>query len=148
MVDYVDDGCWRRNVLVTTLRCWWRFCHFRHQHPLSFNLSARHQHQKMSPISQFCHQHPKIVTNTKSLTSDNWHLLTKIKGGKGRTGTCIATWMLATDFLKTADLALRHFGERRTDEKKGDAFQGVETPSQILISIEIFKMLEENWNIE
>ena len=42
--------------------------------------------------------------------------------------------MLATDFLKTADLALRHFGERRTDEKKGDAFQGVETPSQILIS--------------
>ena len=61
--------------------------------------------------------------------------MTTIKGGKGRTGTCIATWMLATDFLKTADLALRHFGERRTDEKKGDAFQGVETPSQILISI-------------
>ena len=56
--------------------------------------------------------------------------------------------MLATDFLKTADLALRHFGERRTDEKKGDAFQGVETPSQILISIQIFIMLEENWNIE
>ena len=46
------------------------------------------------------------------------------KGGKGRTGTCIATWMLATDFLKTADLALRHFGERRTDERKGKAFQG------------------------
>ena len=66
------------------------------------------------------------------------YLLTTIKGGKGRTGTCIATWMLATDFLKTADLALRHFGERRTDEKKGDAFQGVETPSQILISTKFY----------
>jgi len=24
---YIDvgDGCWRRKVLVTTLRCWWRF---------------------------------------------------------------------------------------------------------------------------
>ena len=69
------------------------------------------------------------------------YLLTTIKGGKGRTGTCIATWMLATDFLKTADLALRHFGERRTDEKKGDAFQGVETPSQILISTKFYFFL-------
>ena len=22
----IGDGCWRQNVLVTTLRCWWRFC--------------------------------------------------------------------------------------------------------------------------
>jgi len=28
------------------------------------------------------------------------------KGGKGRTGTCIATWLLATDFFTTADDAL------------------------------------------
>ena len=28
--SYIDvgDGCWRRNVLVTTLRCWWRFWPF------------------------------------------------------------------------------------------------------------------------
>ena len=46
---YIDvgDGCWRRNVLETTLRCWF----------------------EMSPISKFCHQHPKIVTNIKSPTS-------------------------------------------------------------------------------
>ena len=27
---YIDigDGCWRRNVLMTTLRCWWRFWPF------------------------------------------------------------------------------------------------------------------------
>ena len=25
----VGDGCWRRNVLVTILRCWWRFWPFR-----------------------------------------------------------------------------------------------------------------------
>ena len=24
----VGDGCWRRNVLVTTIRCWWRFWPF------------------------------------------------------------------------------------------------------------------------
>ena len=29
-VGYIDvgDGCWRRNLLVTTLRCWWRFWPF------------------------------------------------------------------------------------------------------------------------
>ena len=31
LVWYIDvgDGCWKRNVLVTILRCWWRFCPFR-----------------------------------------------------------------------------------------------------------------------
>lgn len=80
------------------------------------------------------------------LWQDLTYLLTLIKGGKGRTGTCIATWMLATDFLKTADLALRHFGERRTDEKKGDAFQGVETPSQIFNFYLIFMLLKIDEN--
>ena len=44
----VGDGCWRRNLLVTTLRYWWRFW------PVS------------SPISKFCYQHPKIAINIKS----------------------------------------------------------------------------------
>jgi hypothetical protein len=46
------------------------------------------------------------------------------QGGKGRTGTFIASWLLITDFCPSADVALRHFGERRTDESKGTAFQG------------------------
>ena len=27
--DYIDygDGCWRRKVLITPLRCWRRFCY-------------------------------------------------------------------------------------------------------------------------
>ena len=49
-IGYIDagDGRWRRNVLPTTSRCWWRFWvktfdHFRLQHP---------KIQKMSPISK------------------------------------------------------------------------------------------------
>ena len=40
--DYINvvNGCWRRIVLVTTLRCWWRFGHFGHQHPLSLYISV------------------------------------------------------------------------------------------------------------
>ena len=58
--------CWRRNVLVKTLRCWRRFWHFFHQHQLSFYIG---QHSKMSPISKFCYQLPKIVPNVKAPTS-------------------------------------------------------------------------------
>ena len=60
---YIDvgDGCWRRNMLATTLRCWWRFW------PI------------LSPTSFFSisvgHQHPKVVTNIEilSLTPENRH---------------------------------------------------------------------------
>ncbi|CAG5106662.1 Oidioi.mRNA.OKI2018_I69.chr1.g2943.t1.cds [Oikopleura dioica] len=61
---------------------------------------------------------------------DDYVIAVHCKGGKGRTGTFIASWLLITDFCPSADVALRHFGERRTDESKGTAFQGVETPSQ------------------
>ena len=54
----VGDGCWRRNVLATTLRCWWRFW------PSSFNFSVRHGYPKdvkhieiPSPTPENCHQH-------------------------------------------------------------------------------------------
>ena len=49
-------------MLATTLRFWWRFGHFYHQHHLSFNIGVRRQQ-------------PKDVTNIEilSLTSKNCH---------------------------------------------------------------------------
>merc|ERR1712142_857181 len=52
------------------------------------------------------------------------------KGGKGRTGTMICTWMLYAKVKTTAQEALDFFGEQRTDFTKSSKFQGVETPSQ------------------
>ena len=48
----VGDGCGRRNLLETTLRCWWRFW--------PFLLPT------FSFIISIGHQHPKDVTNIKS----------------------------------------------------------------------------------
>jgi len=47
---YIDvgDGCWRRNVLVTITRWWWRFW-----------------------PSEFSHQHPQIVSNITVTISMN-----------------------------------------------------------------------------
>ena len=50
----VGDGCWRRNVLMTTIRCSWRFRPF------------------WSPISTIIlhwHQYPKYVTNIEILST-------------------------------------------------------------------------------
>lgn len=52
------------------------------------------------------------------------------KGGKGRTGTMICTWLVDCDMFTEAQESLVYFGDRRTDLDKGKTFQGVETPSQ------------------
>ncbi|XP_075908017.1 phosphatidylinositol 3,4,5-trisphosphate 3-phosphatase TPTE2-like isoform X2 [Petromyzon marinus] len=52
------------------------------------------------------------------------------KGGKGRTGTMICTWLVDSDEFEGAQASLDYFGERRTDRTKSVKFQGVETPSQ------------------
>ncbi|XP_062576064.1 phosphatidylinositol 3,4,5-trisphosphate 3-phosphatase TPTE2-like [Saccostrea cucullata] len=52
------------------------------------------------------------------------------KGGKGRTGTMICTWLIHTELFEQAQESLNYFGERRTDRREGKMFQGVETPSQ------------------
>ena len=57
--DYIDvgDGCWRRNMLVTIIRCVWQFLvilviniHFLFTLLLGINI------QTMSPTSSNCHQ--------------------------------------------------------------------------------------------
>ncbi|XP_041455910.1 phosphatidylinositol 3,4,5-trisphosphate 3-phosphatase TPTE2-like [Lytechinus variegatus] len=52
------------------------------------------------------------------------------KGGKGRTGTAVCTWLLESEAFHTAKESLDFFGSRRTDLDEGDKFQGVQTPSQ------------------
>jgi len=63
--DYIDvvDGCWRGNVLVTTMRYWWRFWQF--WSPTSTIVL----HLRRAPTFKICYQHPQILTNLKSLTS-------------------------------------------------------------------------------
>nr|XP_031321801.1 phosphatidylinositol 3,4,5-trisphosphate 3-phosphatase TPTE2-like isoform X8 [Camelus dromedarius] len=52
------------------------------------------------------------------------------KGGKGRTGTMICAYLLASERFTTAEDSLYYFGERRTDKSTSNKYQGVETPSQ------------------
>ncbi|XP_041808217.1 putative tyrosine-protein phosphatase TPTE isoform X2 [Chelmon rostratus] len=52
------------------------------------------------------------------------------KGGKGRTGTMVCTWLIDSDQFESAQDSLEYFGERRTDKSRSSKFQGVETPSQ------------------
>ena len=59
----VGDGCWRRNVLVTTLRCWWPFWSFLPPASTIFDTSDGHQDSKdvimieiQTPTSKNCHQ--------------------------------------------------------------------------------------------
>ncbi|KAE8627214.1 hypothetical protein XENTR_v10006909 [Xenopus tropicalis] len=52
------------------------------------------------------------------------------KGGKGRTGTMVCTYLVDSDQFESAVESLDYFGERRTDTSVSTKFQGVETPSQ------------------
>ncbi|XP_071780739.2 putative tyrosine-protein phosphatase TPTE [Centroberyx gerrardi] len=52
------------------------------------------------------------------------------KGGKGRTGTLVCTWLIDSNQFESAEDSLEYFGERRTDKSRSSKFQGVETPSQ------------------
>uniref|UniRef100_A0A1I8F594 Phosphatase tensin-type domain-containing protein n=1 Tax=Macrostomum lignano TaxID=282301 RepID=A0A1I8F594_9PLAT len=59
------------------------------------------------------------------------------KGGKGRTGTMICTYMECLDF----------FGLKRTDYQQGIKFQGVETPSQNRY-VGYFETVKKEFNYE
>ena len=52
------------------------------------------------------------------------------RGGKGRTGTMVCSWLLWTRHCQTAEEALELFQRRRTDERIKGKWQGVETASQ------------------
>ena len=76
------------------------------------------------------------------------------KGGKGRTGTMICILNLYRGIFRDAETSLSYFGDRRTDERVDDKFQGVETASQIryvsyyeklMRSQGKFPWMPENW---
>ena len=53
------------------------------------------------------------------------------KGGKGRTGTMVAAWLVRSGLFRQAQDSLAYFRERRTDRSRGTKNQGVDTPSQV-----------------
>ncbi|XP_028397905.1 phosphatidylinositol 3,4,5-trisphosphate 3-phosphatase TPTE2-like isoform X2 [Dendronephthya gigantea] len=70
------------------------------------------------------------------------------KGGKGRTGTAICTWLLACGKFRVSQESLEYFGKRRTDLTVGKTFQGVETPSQSRFVGYMEKIIYDlNWNV-
>eukprot|EP00112_Aurelia_sp_Birch-Aquarium-sp1_P024593 Seg784.6_Seg784.1 transcript_id=Seg784.6_Seg784.1/GoldUCD/mRNA.D3Y31 product="Phosphatidylinositol 3 4 5-trisphosphate 3-phosphatase TPTE2" protein_id=Seg784.6_Seg784.1/GoldUCD/D3Y31 len=109
----------------------YNLCSERHYETNYFNdnvdriLIDDHNVPRLSQLLQFCH-------NAKEwLSANRDHIIVvHCKGGKGRTGTCIASWLLFSGQFKTAEKSLHYFGYRRTDRAKGSKFQGVETPSQ------------------
>ncbi|XP_013823748.1 PREDICTED: phosphatidylinositol 3,4,5-trisphosphate 3-phosphatase TPTE2-like isoform X3 [Capra hircus] len=68
------------------------------------------------------------------------------KGGKGRTGTMICAYLLASEIFATAEDSLYYFGERRTDKSTSSKFQGVETPSQNRF-VGYFAMVKNIYNL-
>ncbi|XP_031564991.1 phosphatidylinositol 3,4,5-trisphosphate 3-phosphatase TPTE2-like [Actinia tenebrosa] len=84
-----------------------------------------HNVPRLSQLLYFCHnvrewmdQDPKNV------------IAVHCKGGKGRTGTAICSWLLASGQFEEARQSLGFFGFRRTDYNVGKTYQGVQTPSQ------------------
>jgi len=69
--------------------------------------------------------------NTWMSKDDENVIAVHCKGGKGRTGTCISSWLIESGKFSLSQDALEYFGKRRTDFEVGEAFQGVETASQI-----------------
>ncbi|XP_011845655.1 PREDICTED: phosphatidylinositol 3,4,5-trisphosphate 3-phosphatase TPTE2-like [Mandrillus leucophaeus] len=49
---------------------------------------------------------------------------------RGRTGTVVCAFLIASELFLTAKESLCYFGERRTDKTNSTEFQGLETPSQ------------------
>ncbi|PAA50501.1 hypothetical protein BOX15_Mlig032453g1 [Macrostomum lignano] len=69
------------------------------------------------------------------------------KGGKGRTGTMICTYMVDSDIYENAKECLDFFGLKRTDYQQGIKFQGVETPSQNRY-VGYFETVKKEFNYE
>uniref|UniRef100_A0A2I3GKV7 Transmembrane phosphoinositide 3-phosphatase and tensin homolog 2 n=1 Tax=Nomascus leucogenys TaxID=61853 RepID=A0A2I3GKV7_NOMLE len=98
----------------------------------------KHFHNRVSRIMIDDHNVPtlhEMVVFTKEVNEWMAQDLANIvaihcNGGKGRTGTMVCAFLIASEIFLTAEESLYYFGERRTDKTHSSKFQGVETPSQ------------------
>ncbi|KXJ22445.1 phosphatidylinositol 3,4,5-trisphosphate 3-phosphatase TPTE2 [Exaiptasia diaphana] len=84
-----------------------------------------HNVPRLSQLLYFCHN----VREWMELDSSNV-IAVHCKGGKGRTGTAVCSWLIANGQFEQARQSLEFFGFRRTDYNVGKTYQGVQTPSQ------------------
>eukprot|EP00039_Didymoeca_costata_P018887 m.335385 g.335385 ORF g.335385 m.335385 type:complete len:559 (-) comp17585_c0_seq1:74-1750(-) len=67
------------------------------------------------------------------------------RGGKGRTGTMVCSWLLYSGYCRTAEDALTEFATARTELRKAsNKLQGVDTPSQKRYVKQIAEWLARN----
>ena len=68
------------------------------------------------------------------------------RGGKGRTGSVIAAWLLYSKQQPTSKGAMSYFAKKRTDLKKKGKLQGIETPSQKRYVRHFEEYIQGNWH--
>ncbi|XP_063570848.1 phosphatidylinositol 3,4,5-trisphosphate 3-phosphatase TPTE2-like isoform X1 [Pongo abelii] len=98
----------------------------------------KHFHNRVGRIMIDDHNVPtlhEMVVFTKKLNEWMAQDLENIiaihcKGGKGRTGTMVCAFLIASEIFLTAEESLYYFGERQIDKTHRSKFQGLETPSQ------------------
>ncbi|XP_032219913.1 phosphatidylinositol 3,4,5-trisphosphate 3-phosphatase TPTE2 [Nematostella vectensis] len=84
-----------------------------------------HNVPRLSQLLYFCHNVREWLDKDPSNV-----IAVHCKGGKGRTGTAICAWLIASGQFEQAQHSLEYFGVRRTDYSVGKTYQGVQTPSQ------------------
>uniref|UniRef100_F7AUS6 Phosphatidylinositol 3,4,5-trisphosphate 3-phosphatase TPTE2-like n=1 Tax=Monodelphis domestica TaxID=13616 RepID=F7AUS6_MONDO len=117
----------------------------------TYNPSFFHNRVERFPIDD--HNVPSIIDMLKFVDSVfEWMeqdsenvIVVHCLGGKGRTGTMICIWLIASEQFETAKESLEYFGKRRTDLTSGTKYQGVETPSQSRY-VEYFALIKNKYN--
>ncbi|XP_072466552.1 phosphatidylinositol 3,4,5-trisphosphate 3-phosphatase TPTE2-like [Notamacropus eugenii] len=117
----------------------------------TYNHSYFHNRVERFPIDD--HNVPTVIEMLKFVDSVfEWMeedpknvIVVHCKGGKGRTGTMISVWLIASKHFNTAKESLQHFGKRRTDTASSSKYQGVETPSQSRY-VEYFELITNRYH--
>jgi len=85
-----------------------------------------HHVPTLSTIIAFCRDLEERHTANPDIT-----FAVHCRGGKGRTGLMVCSWLLWTRHSTTAESALAYWATRRTDENLKGKLQGVQTMAQV-----------------